>query len=135
MVSQYRAGLRTPLESTVFGTAIKIGGCSGLLCLGTISVDGSTSSSRHIAKEQKFNALTVKMCRSHGCLLSVVASSMGKILSMDSSSLSVSSQILSLLSLPCLTRTESAPVIFRRRLSAYVIIRSAPQLPIPRIPS
>ena len=56
----------------------------------------------HMAKEQKFSAFTSKLCRSHGCFLSVVASSMGSVLEKLFSSASRSCHTRSLLSRPCL---------------------------------
>jgi len=57
---------------------------------------------RHMAKEQKFSAFTSKLCRSQGCFLSVVASSMGSVLEKLFSSASRSCHTRSLLSRPCL---------------------------------
>lgn len=58
------------------GTAMRMpGGESlGLPSLGGVMVSG------HMAKAQKLRALTGRLWRSHGCFLSVVASSMGRIL-------------------------------------------------------
>jgi hypothetical protein len=71
--------------------------------------DGETSPSLgdndgawHMAKEQKFSALTSRECRSHGCFLSVDASSIGNTLEKVVPSPSRSCHTRSLLSRPCL---------------------------------
>lgn len=92
--------LRTPPESTVFGTAIRIGhgacfSCKALVGDGTCGIP-----SRHIAKAQKFNVLTGSACNNHGCFLEVGAVSIGSVLSMADSSATPSCHTSSLLSLP-----------------------------------
>jgi hypothetical protein len=85
------------------GTARRIEGCGGLVGraeLASVGVGGGGM--WHIAKEQKFSALTSKLCSSQGCFLSVVASSIGSILEKVFSSASRSCHTRSLLSLPCL---------------------------------
>lgn len=87
------------------GTATRIAGCVGSVGEAELScvVDGVCGGGTwHIAKEQKFSALTSKLCSSQGCFLSVFASSMGSILEKAFSSASRSCHTRSLLSRPCL---------------------------------
>ena len=88
------------------GTATSIEGCDGLVGGAELScvVDGGVGGGGmwHIAKEQKFRALTSKLCSSQGCFLSVVASSMGRIFEKVFSSVSRNCHTKSLLSRPCL---------------------------------
>lgn len=94
--------VRTPPESTVFGTAIRIGHGISLSCT-TLTEDRTCGiPSQHIAKAQKFNVLTGSACSNHGCFLEVRAASMGRVLSMVGSSARPSCHTSSLLSLPWL---------------------------------
>jgi hypothetical protein len=85
------------------GTATRIEGGVGLV-VGTVlsSIGDDGDGMWHIAKEQKFSALTSKLCSSQGCFLSVVASSMGRTLEKVFSSASRNCHTRSLLSRPCL---------------------------------
>jgi hypothetical protein len=90
------------------GTATRIEGCVGLVGGAELSSVGDGGGGMwHIAKEQKFSALTSKLCSSQGCLLSVVASSMGRTLEKVFSSASRSCHTRSLLSRPCLWASQS----------------------------
>ena len=86
------------------GTATRMEGCVGVVDgAGLFPVgDGDGVGAWHIAKEQKFSAFTSKLCRSQGCFLCVVASSMGRTLEKVFSSASRSCHTMSLLSRPCL---------------------------------
>jgi hypothetical protein len=86
------------------GTARRIEGCGGLVGGVEFSWVGGDGGGGmwHMAKEQKFSALTSKLCSNQGCFLSVVASSMGSVLEKVFSSASRSCHTRSLLSLPCL---------------------------------
>jgi hypothetical protein len=59
----------------------------------------------HMAKEQKLRALTSRLCKSQGCFLCDVVSSMGSILEKSASSESRSCHTKSLLSRPWLVET------------------------------
>jgi len=86
------------------GTARRIEGCGGLVGGAEVASlgDGGGGGMWHIAKEQKFSALTSKLCNSQGCFRSVVASSIGRTLEKVLSSASRSCHTRSLLSRPCL---------------------------------
>jgi hypothetical protein len=84
------------------GTATRMERCAECSDDETFPLFGADHGTWHMAKEQKFSALTSKECRSHGCLLSVVASSMGNTLEKVFSSASRSCHTRSLLSRPCL---------------------------------
>jgi hypothetical protein len=56
----------------------------------------------HMAKEQKLRAFTSRLCKSQGCFLCDVVSSMGRSLEKSASSDSRSCHTSSLLSRPCL---------------------------------
>ena len=86
IMSDTNGGLRTPPESTVFGTAIRMGCAASLPCKALTEEVTCGIPSRHIANAQKFNVLTISACNNHGCLLAVRAASMGSILSMAVSS-------------------------------------------------
>lgn len=90
------------------GTATRIEGCVGLVGGAVLSSVGDGADGMwHTAKEQKFSALTSKLCSSQGCFLSVVASSMGRTLEKVFSSASRSCHTRSLLSRPCLRASQS----------------------------
>lgn len=92
--------LRTPPESIVFGTAIRIGHGTSLSCKAFIEDGTCGMPSRHIAKAQKFNVLTGSTCNSQGSFLVLGVVSMGSILSIAGSSVTPSCHTSSLLSLP-----------------------------------
>jgi hypothetical protein len=115
------------------GTATRIEGCAACS-------DGETSPSLgdddgvwHMAKEQKFSALTSRECRSQGCFLAVEASSIGNSLEKVFSSASRSCHTRSLLSRPCLRRVSPVDRPQAALPTTYVIIFSSspPQLPTP----
>jgi len=84
------------------GTAMRVEGCGVVVGVGELFCGSGGGGMWHIAKEQKFSALTSKLCRSQGCFLSVVASSMGSTLEKVFSSASRNCHTRSLLSRPCL---------------------------------
>lgn len=97
-----KQGLRTPPESTVFGTATRIGYGTSLSCNALTEDKTCGIPSRHIAKAQKFIVLTSSACSNHGCFLEVGVPSTGSVLSIEGSSARRSCHTSSLLSLPCL---------------------------------
>lgn len=92
--------LRTPPESMVFGTAIRIGHGTSLSCRAFIEDGTCGMPSRHIAKAQKFKVLTGSACNNQGCFPVVWVVSMGSILCIAGSSETPSCHTSSLLSLP-----------------------------------
>lgn len=87
------------------GMATRTEGCVGLVNEAELSCvvdDGGGSGTWLIAKEQKFSALTSKLCSNQGCFRSVVASSMGSTIEKVFSSASRNCHTRSLLSRPCL---------------------------------
>lgn len=92
----------TAPESTVFGTATRIG--SGKFAsFRAFCVDKPSGiPSRHIANGQKFKVLTVNACNNHGCFVEAAAASIGSALSRSASSAVPSCHTRSLLSLPWL---------------------------------
>jgi hypothetical protein len=89
------------------GTAIRIEGW-----VGCCSADGEVVESGvagvgiwHMVKEQKLRAFTSRLCKSQGCFLCDVVSSMGSTLEKSASSDSLSCHMKSLLSRPCLVET------------------------------
>jgi hypothetical protein len=84
------------------GTATRIEGCAEYSDGDRPSLLVDDGGVWHMAKEQKFSALTSKECRSQGCFLSVEASSIGNTLENVFSSVSRSCHTRSLLSRPCL---------------------------------
>ena len=97
----------TPSESRVLGNAIKIGSCREPFTRPEASTPDSkfgTSSriSVHTPNAQKLSALISSMCKIQGCALFDWESSTGSDLSSEISSVSISCQIISLLSRPCL---------------------------------
>ena len=69
--------------------------------MGSVGVDGVIGI-WHMAKEQKLRAFTSRLCKSQGCFLCDVVSSMGRSLENSASSESLSCHTKSLLSRPCL---------------------------------
>lgn len=92
----------TAPESTVLGTATKIGSGSfasfNAFCVNT----ACGMPSRHIAKGQKFRVLTVSAWRSHGGLGVSATASTGNVFDKSASSVDPSCHTQSLLSLPWL---------------------------------
>lgn len=85
------------------GTATRIEGCVESVGKVASSLVGDGGVGMWlIAKEQKFSALTSRLCSSQGCFRSVVASSMGSTLEKVFSSASRNCHTRSLLSRPCL---------------------------------
>jgi hypothetical protein len=84
----------------------------------------------HMAKEQKLRAFTSKVCKSQGCFLCDLVSSMGRSLEKSASSDSRSCHTSSLLSRPCLVEMSvfiRQPRSARRtNLGDYVFLFQTP---------
>jgi hypothetical protein len=116
------------------GTATRTEACAECSDEEAFSWFGDDGGIWHMAKEQKFSALTSKECRSHGCFLSVVASSIGSTVEKVFSSASRSCHTRSLLSRPCLrgpSQLFRSPASITQLTYVMMFSSSIPQLLTP----